>query len=420
MSIPNAEVDKIKAQAAKQKGNDAFGKKQWPEAVGFYTEAHRADPAESTYPLNRAMAYIKLSKYLDAERDCTTALSLSPDNVKALYRRATARVGADKLVEAQEDYAAVLRLDPANVEARAGLAKTEDAIKAGNYRAKKREPIDLTPFTHGANGKGPSSKDVDRAQARETNSSVEAARRFLQQVGMSGESDNKEATSRSKTTTSTVPPKFPGETGGFLREVTTRKTLSQAEDMSNIPDKSTPLPQTSVSPASRPSQQIAMGVQSYSTTHPEVVAAKKTASALNFGASSSSRSNTTSIPAQTRQISSSKPGRLSAIEFNRQWKNKSERLQLLSSIDPESIPSMFDAMLEPELVADILQTLVESCRSSQASDLTSLIEGILTALPRCKRFGMTVSMLDSTEKGHAAYLIDATDRLDLKSNWEIS
>jgi hypothetical protein len=39
-------------------------------------------------------------RYQDAERDCTTALSFSPRNVKALYRRALSRRGMGRVDEA--------------------------------------------------------------------------------------------------------------------------------------------------------------------------------------------------------------------------------------------------------------------------------------------------------------------------------
>lgn len=81
---------------------------------------------------------------------------------------------------------------------------------------------------------------------------------------------------------------------------------------------------------------------------------------------------------------------------------------------------MMDAMLEPELVADILQTLKDGQRASpQDMELLRLIEATLAALPRCKRFGMTVSMLDPSEKRLAAHLIDAVGRADLQSVWEV-
>lgn len=51
-----------RAQVAKEKGNEAFKKGQYAEAVGLYTDAILCDSSNSTYPLNRSMAYLKLGK----------------------------------------------------------------------------------------------------------------------------------------------------------------------------------------------------------------------------------------------------------------------------------------------------------------------------------------------------------------------
>ncbi|SPO24794.1 uncharacterized protein UTRI_01779_B [Ustilago trichophora] len=411
--------DKIKAQAAKQQGNEAFGNKQYAEAIGFYSAAHIADPTEPTYPLNRAMAYIKLDKFVDAERDCTTALSLSPNNVKALYRRATAKVGADELESAIGDYEAVLRLDTGNAEAKAGLAKARQALES--QKPRRTDPIDLGKLSKASNTAEGSNAQVgvpkwkQDTPANGSSSSVEAARKFLQQVGMSDTDEEDKMAASSKPSTSALPAKFPGETGGFLREVTTRKTTfkptSQPVSLSSVPSDKTSTEQTSPKSTSASAQPTVKPATS--TT------AKKTASALNFGASSSPALAPAPTP-QARTQTRTFPGKMSAIEFHRRWKSKSDRLELLSSIDPDSIPSMIDTMLEPELVAEILQTLAKGQRvSSEDEDLTKLTTGVLEALPRCKRFGMAVSMLDATEKGDAAFCIDAVGRQELRSIWEV-
>lgn len=41
-----------------------------------------------------------MSRYADAERDCTIALEKQKGNIKALYRRALARKGMEKFDEA--------------------------------------------------------------------------------------------------------------------------------------------------------------------------------------------------------------------------------------------------------------------------------------------------------------------------------
>ena len=426
--IPEFEVppDTERAQACKQKGNEAFGKKQYAEAVGHYSAAMWADPNEPTYPLNRALAYIKLGKFIDAEQDCSTALEISPGNVKALYRRATAKVGSENLVSAVSDFKLVLQLDPTNAEAKAGLAKARQALES--QKTRRTEPIDLRTFTKNQGGGSTKSSDVEGSSAslgsratsatpalKESSSSVEAARKFLQQVGMSDDSEEPRGSRSSMPSTSALPAKLPGETGGFLREVTTRKTSTTPTSQSN----------TFTSPASAIARITQPASPASASNRPSAApttsaTAKKTASALNFGSSPSPTAPAASAPLAKPKAPTT-PGKMSAIEFHRRWKNRSERLSLLFSIDPESIPGMFDAMLEPELVAEILQTLVESQRAApQDVGLFHLIEATLTALPRCKRFGMTVSMLDATEKGYAARLIDATGRIELNRVWEVA
>lgn len=416
------QADKAAALVAKQKGNEHFAKQQWAEAVGCYSSAHISDPTEPTYPLNRAMAYIKLNKFIDAERDCTTALSLSPNNVKALYRRATARMGAGKLQEAKQDYEEVLRLDPKNVEAKAGLAKAQQKIES--TKPPRKEPIDLQKLSgksdvgvtnassaFEANPVLGSYASQASAASNGSSSSVEAARKFLQQVGMSSESDEADAQPPSKTSKSTLPSKFPGETGGFLREVTTRKTSDKPASKSIEPTMSS-TPTSARITSTEPTASTAASSQGTSI--------KKTASALNFGASPSQSNSVTPIPRATARTSQAS-GKMSSIEFTRRWKLKPERLALLSSIDADSIPGMIDTMLEPELVAEILQALADGHRASTGDgNLTELIKAVLTALPKCKRFGMAVAMLDSTEKSNAAYLIDAVGRPEWKKVWEVA
>ena len=58
---------------------------------------------------NRAMAYLKMGRYGDAERDCSAALELDALYLKAWQRRATARRVQGKLPEAVADFEQALR-----------------------------------------------------------------------------------------------------------------------------------------------------------------------------------------------------------------------------------------------------------------------------------------------------------------------
>jgi hypothetical protein len=56
--------------------------------------------SDNRYTLDTNLSWSNRNE--DAERDCNTVLNLSPNNVKALFRRGQARVGMGKLLEAQK------------------------------------------------------------------------------------------------------------------------------------------------------------------------------------------------------------------------------------------------------------------------------------------------------------------------------
>lgn len=92
------------AEQAKQQGNEAFKRQDYPLALSLYSKAKSIDPSISTYPLNRSLVYLKLHQYKDAIKDATTALELEGGvNVKALFRRATANRGLGRLDQAKKD-----------------------------------------------------------------------------------------------------------------------------------------------------------------------------------------------------------------------------------------------------------------------------------------------------------------------------
>ncbi|KAK0587435.1 hypothetical protein LWI29_022778 [Acer saccharum] len=64
------------AEIAKEKGNQAFKDKQWQKAIGFYTEAIKLTGNNATYYSNRAAAHLEQGSFLQAEADCTKAISL--------------------------------------------------------------------------------------------------------------------------------------------------------------------------------------------------------------------------------------------------------------------------------------------------------------------------------------------------------
>ena len=67
---------------------------------------------------NKAAASLKMGLQEKAIEDCTEAIELNPNYVKAILRRAQTYEDTDKPHEAMKDFEKVLELDPGNKEAR--------------------------------------------------------------------------------------------------------------------------------------------------------------------------------------------------------------------------------------------------------------------------------------------------------------
>lgn len=75
---------------------------------------------------NRAQVHLKKKQYAEAVEDCTACLTLSPNNVKAMFRRATAFEALGNKGDALKDFREVVRLDPAVGDANAAIRRSVD------------------------------------------------------------------------------------------------------------------------------------------------------------------------------------------------------------------------------------------------------------------------------------------------------
>nr|CAG4640724.1 EOG090X03B7 [Eulimnadia texana] len=87
------------------------------------------DKTSAILPANRAMAYLKLNKFNEAEEDCTLSLKLDPSYLKAYHRRGCARVQLGKYAEAEEDFRKVLAMEPHNKAAEQELNNLKSKTK---------------------------------------------------------------------------------------------------------------------------------------------------------------------------------------------------------------------------------------------------------------------------------------------------
>ncbi|KAG2616183.1 RNA polymerase II-associated protein 3-like isoform X3 [Panicum virgatum] len=113
------------AASEKEQGNEYFKQKKFAEAIECYSRSIGLSPTAVAYA-NRAMAYLKLRRFKEAEDDCTEALNLDDRYIKAYSRRITARKELGKLKEAMDDAEFAISLEPNNPE----LRKQYSDIKA--------------------------------------------------------------------------------------------------------------------------------------------------------------------------------------------------------------------------------------------------------------------------------------------------
>ncbi|XP_021687734.2 uncharacterized protein LOC110669982 isoform X2 [Hevea brasiliensis] len=109
------EESSVDAASEKELGNEYFKQKKFKEAIECYSRSIALSPTAVAYA-NRAMAYLKIRKFQEAENDCTEALNLDDRYIKAYSRRATARKELGRFKESVEDSEFALRLEPNNQE----------------------------------------------------------------------------------------------------------------------------------------------------------------------------------------------------------------------------------------------------------------------------------------------------------------
>eukprot|EP00250_Pteridium_aquilinum_P006084 c16068_g1_i1 orf=380-2368(-) len=127
-SAANAAPRLEAAEAAKEKGNAAFKKKDFRAAIDFYSEAIQCDEKNATFYNNRAAAYLAMCSFHQAEADCTKAIELDKKNVKAFLRRGTAREFLGYYKEADEDFGQALVLEPTNKTAAEGVKRLKKIL----------------------------------------------------------------------------------------------------------------------------------------------------------------------------------------------------------------------------------------------------------------------------------------------------
>ncbi|NXU58756.1 TTC1 protein, partial [Turnix velox] len=142
--MPEEEKQKRRKESTvlKEKGNEQFKKGDYGEAEESYTKALQICPAcfqkdRAVLFSNRAAAKMKQDKTEAALSDCSKAVALDPNYIRALLRRAELYEKTEKLDEALEDYKAILEKDPSIHQAREACMRIPRQIEERNEKLKK-------------------------------------------------------------------------------------------------------------------------------------------------------------------------------------------------------------------------------------------------------------------------------------------
>mmetsp|Transcript_16544 Transcript_16544/g.25020 ORF Transcript_16544/g.25020 Transcript_16544/m.25020 type:complete len:566 (+) Transcript_16544:121-1818(+) len=135
----SAYQDDSKAEEAKQRGNDFFRNKQWPEAVQEYEEAVKRAPKNAAIRNNLSAALCKIMDFNGAKREIEIAVDLDPKYVKAWARKGDIEVMLKENHKAMESYRKGLSIDATNAACKDGLRKVTSSMGSAMTEEERKE-----------------------------------------------------------------------------------------------------------------------------------------------------------------------------------------------------------------------------------------------------------------------------------------
>jgi len=152
VGIPTADILET-AQKIRVTGNDHFKNERYQQAIVEYDKAIQTlhstrpnandkvevDQSKISCYINRATCNIKLANYREAIVDCTKAIELDGNAVKALYKRSQAYCFLKEFKESQADIALALKLEPNNKDVQQQHAKVNQ--RAQLYKKKQQQKM---------------------------------------------------------------------------------------------------------------------------------------------------------------------------------------------------------------------------------------------------------------------------------------
>jgi len=123
--------DADKAEEAKQRGNNFFREKKFPEAIAEYEDAVKRAPKDAAIRNNLSAALTKIMDFNGAKTQIEKAILLDPKYTKAWARKGDIEFAFKEYHKALESYKKGLELDSENAVCKEGLRKVTQQINYG-------------------------------------------------------------------------------------------------------------------------------------------------------------------------------------------------------------------------------------------------------------------------------------------------
>ncbi|ESK87488.1 rna polymerase ii-associated protein 3 [Moniliophthora roreri MCA 2997] len=343
-----------KAQIAKEKGNAAFKSGDYPIAIGHHSAAIIEDGNDPTFPLNRAAAYLKLGKNEDAERDCTTVLTLNPSSMSISWN-------ARKIT--------LLSFDVVNFEAATKIEPGNQAVKdeLGRIQVLAQKASKTTAQSFG------SSAALDpriRCVPIQTIETSQGTPSVPQRTTTSAVRESSPPPALSTTSTTTDPP-----------------TVNVATPPKTFQDVKCAREET------RPSTRIGGGIFR--------------ALGKNTLFNSKESSMTSSPPAPSINVKTF----ANFLGFTKVWRSL-ERFQLIKTVEPSTYPT-----LESSLLISIVQTFLDILTSDSHSDAKRLVPHSVAGFLHIPGISTIALFLSGTEKDIVKRVLEKVDDASLMDLW---
>jgi tetratricopeptide (TPR) repeat protein len=364
----SASADEARFAESKAAGNAAFAAGRFEESLPHYSQCMLLNPRDAIIPSNRSQALLKLQRWHEAEVDASTALSIDPAQVKALFRRAQARRQLRKYAGAMEDCQALEKLDPSNKAAKAlGVEVASLLQKQQEAKAKAAQPIVSAVAAKPA----PAATSI---AAGTTATAPAGARRMIIQEE---ESDEEEAVPIRKSAVPSVPP---------AAAVSTVKPTTAA-----------PAPQSATAAAVRPAAPATLpSGAAPSAASPSVSAAAPSVAASSSTAASPASPSSATVHAAASSASLRVPS--TAYEFDQAFRSCSGDLGQLAKL-LQLIPlQQYSQLMKTSLDSQMLKTTVQAVAAHLSNSDTSSAVRVLEGLSTVPRFNVARLMLAAPEK----------------------